>query len=321
MGKIVGRRARIGLLFWCAFWTVRGFAQAEGPWVWIPAKPSLVNPEAMQCEPEEYNVFFFRVGCYDVTKGKWRNCEALFMEYFSLEGVPESQKILWTGGHDHGRSTGDVYRTLGFLVSPVDESGGSDPTLFYGHTLSQGWSAYKGMPAASGVIRMMGRYVCEDTRYRFMEDDTWRYDPSDPTGRTVYTEVAFAVGIPGLEVLPDSEDYLKNSNHEGHSDPVFCGTPTMNQKLAKLAREYKKVAEGGTVSFNDLSLPYGGLYDVDQDWDCPHELHREGISADVNGTVSKQDLIALSEPLGFTECHPKSTLIHLELGPCKRKRS
>jgi hypothetical protein len=244
----------------------------------------------MHCEarPGEYELFNFRVGCYNITQGRWMNCEVRFQEYFSLEGVTPSELPVWTGGHDHTRATGDPGRTLGAIRCDLDDNAGSDPTGFHGQTLNQVFDAYKIMPEASGVIRMIGRYTCADTRFRFLPDATWHLDPADPTGRTAYAEIAFVVGIQGLEVLSDSEDYIKNSNHPGHSDPVFCGTPEMNRKLAKLAREFREsYPQGGTVSFNDLSLPYGGLYDVDQNWDCPHELHREGISADVNKTVSK----------------------------------
>ncbi|MEW6757773.1 MAG: hypothetical protein AB1347_06100, partial [Acidobacteriota bacterium] len=132
----------------------------------------------------------------------------------------------------------------------------------------------------------------------------------------------FLVGVFGLEVLPDSEDYLKDSNHPGHSDPVFCGTAAMNKKLQRLATEFKEsFPDGGTVSFNDLSLVYGGLYDVDQDWDCDHVLHREGKSADVNRTISKQQVTDLADDLGLTECHPGSSRMHFEMGPCKKRRS
>ena len=321
MGRRIFARVIAGLLIMSsALWTVNAFAQVERPWVWIQAKPSI--PKDMLCQPEDYEVFAFRVGCYDVSKGRWKDCETLFMEYYSLSGVPAEERLLWTGGHEHSRSTGDVYRTLGFLASAVDESGGSDPTLFYGHTLNQGWNAYKGMPEASGVVRVMGRYTCGDTRFRFLPDDVWRLDPADPSGRTVYAEIAFLVGVFGLEVLPDSEDYLKDSNHPGHSDPVFCGTSDMNRKLAKLAREFREnYPQGGTVSFNDLSLQYGGLYDVDQDWDCDHVLHREGKSADVNRTVPKEQLKDLAKRLGLTECHPGSSRMHFEMGPCKKRRS
>lgn len=308
----------LAVVLLCALGTA---AQQGRPWVWIPEEPCLANPEAMECHPDQDSkVFTFPVGCYDLTLGKWKDCEVLFMEYFSLEGMADSERLLWTGGHDHTRASGNLPQTLGFLLCAVDVGGGSDPTMFYGHTGQQKWYARKTIPEASGVVQMMGRYRVENTRFQFQEDDTWRLDPTDPSGRTVYTEVAFQVGVQGLEVLPDSGDYEKISNHAGHLEPVFCGTPQLIQKLQKLAAEYRKITKQ-KVSFNDLSLRYGGLYDVNAGWECPHELHREGKSADVNRTVSKQQLTDLAIDLGFTECHSDSSLIHLELGPCKKKRS
>lgn len=323
MGKSFPRLAGMALLMAFGLGAASGGARAENPWVWIRGvQPSLVNPEAMTCKPEHYNEIQFLVGCYDMTRGEWGNCATIFFEYYSLEGVSNSERLVWTGGHEHDRETGDPKRTLGSLSCPLDLGEGSDPKTFYGYTINWVWKATKVMPEASGVVRMRGWYRAENPIYQLEEANGWRYDPSDPTRRTVYIEVAFVVGIQGLEVLPDSEDYLKVSNHEGHSDPVFCGTPAMNQKLAQLASDFRKTYPSeGQISFNDLSLPYGGLYDVGQDWDCPHELHREGISADVNQTVPKNRLTALATKLGFTECHPNDPHIHLELGPCKRKRS
>jgi hypothetical protein len=36
------------------------------------------------------------------------------------------------------------------------------------------------------------------------------------------------------------------------------------------------------ISFNDLSLEYGGILDYHSNWDCDHKLHRVGKSADLN---------------------------------------
>jgi len=144
MGRRIFARVMAGLLTSSALWTVNAFAQVERPWVWIQAKPSI--PKDMLCQPGDYEVFAFRVGCYDVGKGRWKDCETLFMEYYSLSGVPAEERPLWMGGHEHSRSTGDVFRTLGFLASAVDESGGSDPTLFYGHTLTRGGTPTRACP-------------------------------------------------------------------------------------------------------------------------------------------------------------------------------
>ena len=325
MGKSLNGFSWVGLLLACGLWTSGAGARAEEPWVRICSKPTLVDPKDLHCKarPQEYEMFNdFRVGCYNVTEGRWIDCEVLFQEYFSLEGVPPSERLEWTGGHDHSRASGDPERTLGAIRCDVDENAGSDPTRFHGQTQYQVFDAYKVMPEASGVIRMTGRYTCKNEQYRALPDDTWHLDPADPCGRTAYAEIAFVVGIEGLEELPDSKEYDKVSDHAGHSDPVFCGTPEMNRKLAELARQFKQsYPQESQVSFNDLSLKYGGLYDINQDWTCDHTLHREGKSADVNRTVPKTKLEKVAANLGFTECHPGKSLIHFELGPCEKKRS
>lgn len=37
-----------------------------------------------------------------------------------------------------------------------------------------------------------------------------------------------------------------------------------------------------TLGINDMSLPSGGLFDIHEDWNKPHSLHREGRSADID---------------------------------------
>lgn len=310
------------LVFFFAAPATKHFAQEVRPWIWIQESPSLPPPH--KCDkPYVFSpvAFHFPVGCYDVTKGRWKNCETLWMEYFSLAGIEDEERLLWTGGHEHDRSAGEVDVAMGILYSPLDLSGGSDPTMFYGMTNFQVWNAIKTMPEASGVIRVFARYTIADRSFRFYQDDLWHYDTTDPTHRTVVSEIAFVVGVRGLEELPDSEEYVKDSRHPGHTAPVFCGTPEMNDRLAALAGAYREwcSSQGQTcrISFNDLSLRYGGLFDYRGDWQCPHVLHREGRSADVNpGSADKDilDELAKSSSVGLIEKHtgPADPLIHYE---------
>ncbi|MGC8763976.1 MAG: hypothetical protein ACP5VN_10165, partial [Acidobacteriota bacterium] len=88
---------------------------------------------------------------------------------------------------------------------------------------------------------------------------------------------------------------------------------------------YKKEKdEWVKVSYNDLSLVYGGLYDIDRDhrWDCPHALHRVGTSVDVNHgqTGSTEDVhddqldkIAERPGIGLTRYEKRIGKIHYEL--------
>jgi len=75
--------------------------------------------------------------------------------------------------------------------------------------------------------------------------------------------------------------YIRVRNPMGHPDEVaYFGTIDTLFFLNNIAIAYKK--KGYTLSVNDMSLPRGGLFDVDADYLTPHNLHRTGQSADIN---------------------------------------
>lgn len=74
----------------------------------------------------------------------------------------------------------------------------------------------------------------------------------------------------------------------------------------------------GVLGINDLSLPWGGLFDIGNRWSPPHNLHRTGGSVDINtvhvnagGAVNTRLLKELAEP-GLTRI-PEPGKIHYEL--------
>jgi hypothetical protein len=58
------------------------------------------------------------------------------------------------------------------------------------------------------------------------------------------------------------------------------GDPQLLQELSSLAQTWYATFRKPIV-INDISLPYGGLLDVNIDWKRPHASHRQGISADI----------------------------------------
>jgi hypothetical protein len=40
---------------------------------------------------------------------------------------------------------------------------------------------------------------------------------------------------------------------------------------------------GEIIYINDMSLPYGGLFDIQGNWRPPHVTHRTGRNADISG--------------------------------------
>lgn len=73
------------------------------------------------------------------------------------------------------------------------------------------------------------------------------------------------------------------------------GTSTFNRVLKRIAQQYydefscyEKAADGSHLGYqpigvNDMSLPYGGVFDINQNWKTPHSSpgHHKGLAADI----------------------------------------
>lgn len=66
------------------------------------------------------------------------------------------------------------------------------------------------------------------------------------------------------------------SNHYGEAY-------TIDATMA-IAREYFNLTKT-TLGINDMSLEWGGLFDVGNNWSSPHSLHRKGTSVDIDRYV------------------------------------
>lgn len=80
-----------------------------------------------------------------------------------------------------------------------------------------------------------------------------------------------------------------------HHPDNHYGTATFNQKLESIAKKYydefhcyKKAEDGSHLGYqaigvNDMSLQYGGLFDVYNNWKTPHSSpgHAKGLAADI----------------------------------------
>jgi hypothetical protein len=56
-----------------------------------------------------------------------------------------------------------------------------------------------------------------------------------------------------------------------------------------LAEKFWDLSGHFVLSFNDLSLPLGGLFDIAHDWYTPHLFHRLGRSVDINHQAINSD--------------------------------
>lgn len=165
-------------------------------------------------------------------------------------------------------------------------------------------------PEASGTLslRVKASIPPGCIRSKILEyNPGWNFENGDPNSDWIVTTITLPYHILGLQELPDGTDYLKSSGLSNHVAHQFYATPGMIEKLQKLATEVRTTyqQEGGgylvKISFNDLSLEYGGIFDYHSTWDPPHQLHREGKSVDLNSRI------CLQCDEGQTECSNKSS--------------
>ena len=121
-----------------------------------------------------------------------------------------------------------------------------------------------------------------------------------------YSNCAFHilhVKYPGLSNFRSTLDKDNGKDHDtmvatgsktSHPDNHY-GTSTFNQKIESIAKKYyekfrcyKKAADGSHLGYqaigvNDMSLQYGGLFDVYNNWKTPHSSpgHAKGLAADI----------------------------------------
>jgi len=114
--------------------------------------------------------------------------------------------------------------------------------------------------------------------------------------------------VPGLQLLPEGTNYVKvggTCRHHGPEGPAGCSTPdndhwgklAMIQGISSIADSFAQYYPGYRIRINDISLPYGGGFDLGGNWEddiidkfasrdtcnlVGHCTHREGNIADIS---------------------------------------
>lgn len=98
-----------------------------------------------------------------------------------------------------------------------------------------------------------------------------------------------AIGLFTLAELVPGVNYSLNGDLAGRHVQNHFATASHIVKLGQLADAFFKTFKSGPT-FNDSSLPLGGVYDLNLDWDQPHETHSEGLATDfqTNGVNSNR---------------------------------
>jgi len=142
-------------------------------------------------------------------------------------------------------------------------------------------------------------------------------------GDTVSAKDTVIVAVPGLVLLPDGENLNKvggTPNHTGPREddahPNFrtpdnnhYATQVFRDSLFSLADAWADSVQSDSaqdnrqkpLNINDISLPNGGLFDINGNWRISHRHHRVGTDADIRTTrkfplsISERNAVLLSE--------------------------
>ena len=87
------------------------------------------------------------------------------------------------------------------------------------------------------------------------------------------------VGTGGLAELAEGDDVELVGDPGSHSSR-FWGTAGMVAALESLGAQFFG-RYGVPIGVNDMSLPLGGLFDINGNWHTPHDEHRIGANADL----------------------------------------
>ena len=88
--------------------------------------------------------------------------------------------------------------------------------------------------------------------------------------------------VPALSPLFETEFYRVPLNRDtSHPENHYATNDTISA-IQGMAQDYFEATEGTMISINDMSLPWGGLFDISGNWAPSHHWHRTGKSVDID---------------------------------------
>lgn len=216
----------------------------------------------------------FRFFCYDSRSGQWNQ-----LLNVNVNSVTQ-RAVAGTGGH----------QTLHSLATkPVGT-----------------WSRVSGRTAADGTF--LSDYTAGIASGDEQVRVNWTtLDAGSPcAGMNSLELFNSAVRYRGLVLMAQRDGLVFWAIDSDHNSLAYATQGAANSTY-RAQRYYKELTEGTDfLSMNAASLIYGGINDVNNDWQGPHETHRVGTDVDIDGSADTQfvwDQVMLAGTKGgFARC-------------------
>lgn len=249
------------------------------------------------------------IGCVDATTGKPIDCTYTYQivgkdratdNRILFDSSMDTAHIL--GGHSHDAAHEPFYyQKPGSPIITVT-GGGSHTVSTDGLTVSGDtgdlvtltWT----LPEEAGAIQVEEFIVAPKDWFCVsgcLNVNSWEYHETIFTGYSNFFQLPLNYDRSGQESYYIDRNPLVDS---GHTDAdAEWGTPATVNGLILVADEYELVTPwSGVLAVNDMSLPFGGVFDIHDDWNLgaspAHWDHRIGTAVD----ISSKDSLGVSIP-------------------------
>jgi hypothetical protein len=213
---------------------------------------------------------FTSIACYDARNGALQNC-GFNMTVVGLTKEPSD--VANNGGHNHDFDTHPTGN-----LSIIDPIVAGPSQSLAGQTAFNIFVVSHEMPKVSGKV---------DTLLNLRVPPGWHtvFPESCDASQTSWCfRTTIDIGVPSLISLPDSSPFyvkVRDGAPEHQDSAAYFGTADAIFNIIEIADQYNNMTTR-LLSVNDMSLPKGGLFDIDSDFAVPHAWHRTGQSADIN---------------------------------------
>jgi hypothetical protein len=112
----------------------------------------------------------------------------------------------------------------------------------------------------------------------------------DFTSQTIADSDSVVVRVPNLIQFHGTGHFQLPPNVDTyHPDNHYLSSQSAIDSLIAAANKFfsKDWNNTGEMRLNDMSLKWGGLFDIHHNWDSPHSLHRIGNSVDIENIVAR----------------------------------
>jgi hypothetical protein len=227
-----------------------------------------------------------------VSNDEWGVGRVTIRKEFTLNVAVDPQRVRPVGTGGNNKSTVTITARMNgkplpgvpvqLMARPVQNSGGH---------IHDGDRPVGSFSVKSGKTGGDGKFVSIYTASQF-----GGIEQIIVTAAGVTDSVADTVKVEPLVQFSGAGDYVLKGSTTSHPENHYFASQSAVSHLISAADKFDTSAFNttGIMRLNDMSLPWGGLFDIKQNWKPPHNLHRIGRSVDIENIVTKDTTVTFT---------------------------